>query len=802
MKSSNVFFKRKYDRTKFIQILVFQFTSKIEEDWFINPDDNLYYLKESPHLQTLIEKVLRKALDKGVNLVVFPELSVPKSMLEKITSWSQTNNITVIAGSHYQSSKRNAKPFNTCPIICNGEVKYVSKKIWSKFEEEKISCYQGDFPIFRNTPIGDFCVFICSDYLYQGHETMKALAHKEKLDFWIVPAFQPHAEAHITPMSSDVRDHDDLASFIIYCNNKNEFADGQSSFFGDLHNDKIEEYKTKGITDYDPRYKAISPVTLDWDYFIVKCNIESKRPYAGSRVGDNANIKFIEKGKISTKELQLKTKSTNKKNVPLITQQINTTSFENSTGSEKKADWNFHLKLGCSLTSNGFCTFNSKLRIPVSGSILLSKEIRDIIDTPEFQRLRGVRQLGPTMFVFPGANHTRFEHSLGVYSLALQYIEKLTSLPDFHLICDDVDKTIKLILICSLLHDIGHYPYSHWIEEIIGSVPQEINLSGHEDRVWDIIEKSELKILLTNVWGLDIKDVTDIISSRFDEERKDLKLVNSIINSVCDIDKLDYLKRDSVHCGINYGISIDTDRLLDSIYIDTDFNSVSITEKGIGSIMSIISARNIMYESVYWHKTVRGAEAMFKRCFYELSQFQNVHTELENLLNLPDDEFISSIQKLIQQKNIKPISDMIKPFAFQGRKYLYKPAYVYFERNHKNNTTVRNYFNKMFGLNKFDEVVKESIALTNRIKQYIPEIGKWDILIEKTPVATHENPDTQDFRLFNTRTKKHQDLPMEIKTFNNYLNNNKQAYIFCNPEYYDKLLNLFEDPKVINVVFK
>ena len=100
------------------------------------------------------------------------------------------------------------------------------------------------------------------------------------------------------------------------------------------------------------------------------------------------------------------------------------------------------------------------------GSILLNKEIRDVIDTEEFQRLRGVRQLGPTLFVFPGANHTRFEHSLGTYHLSLRYLERLLDLPDFRKSEKSMAKGIKFIVLAALLHDIGHYPYSHWIEEI------------------------------------------------------------------------------------------------------------------------------------------------------------------------------------------------------------------------------------------------------------------------------------------------------------------------------------------------
>ena len=163
-------------------------------------------------------------------------------------------------------------------------------------------------------------------------------------------------------------------------------------------------------------------------------------------------------------------------------------------------DWKFNLKLNEYLTKPNFGKFNQTLRIPVHGSILLSKEIKDIIDCPEFQRLKGIRQLGPTIFIFPGADHTRFEHSLGTYHLSLKYIEKLMNFKHFREICDPIDEFIKVTVLCSLLHDIGHYPYSHWIEEIIG-INDKFNFLNHEKRAGDIICEGEISKTIRNKKG-------------------------------------------------------------------------------------------------------------------------------------------------------------------------------------------------------------------------------------------------------------------------------------------------------------
>jgi len=194
--------------------------------------------------------------------------------------------------------------------------------------------------------------------------------------------------------------------------------------------------------------------------------------------------------------------------------------------------WKFQLKIDEFLTSEKFSRFDSKLRIPISESLLLSEELKNVIDTPEFQRLRGVRQLGPTMFVFPGATHTRFEHSLGVYSLSLRYLEKLLIFPDFRKLCDPIENSIKLMVLSALLHDIGHYPYSHWVEEI-DEFPRGIKLPTHEERACRILQNSVIGNVISNEWKIEVKEVADLIKGESKNE-----ILNSFLSSIIDIDKL------------------------------------------------------------------------------------------------------------------------------------------------------------------------------------------------------------------------------------------------------------------------
>jgi len=457
-----------------------------------------------------------------------------------------------------------------------------------------------------------------------------------------------------------------------------------------------------------------------------------------------------------------------------------------------ESGWKFQLKLDEFLTPDRFGRFDSKLRIPVSGSILLSKEIRELIDTSEFQRLRGVRQLGPTMFIFPGANHTRFEHSLGVYFLSLKYLEKLLNLADFRNQCEPIEKSIKLIILSALLHDIGHYPYSHWVEEI-KEFPNRIKLPHHEDRAKEILSQPEIKYILETRWGVTTEEVSDLISSDSENE-----LINSFINSIVDIDKLDYLTRDSIHCGINYGKGIDIERLLDSLYVNSEANKLCVTEKGRSALLSILATRNIMYQEVYWHKTVRGCEAMFKRFFYEyvlLNSSKNKTAcmrQIDQLMNCSDDEFIAKLYAWSKStKNIK-LQELILPFAFGGRKYLYKPAYIFFDSNSKETTPTNNFFRGLFNCS-YKELVDKSKKLVRLLKKHISDIEQLDVILERTPIKEGEQYQLDGFAIYNTRKKRFDPHPKEIDSLNSYLKNNRQAYIYCNPKHYEKIKALALD---------
>ncbi len=459
-------------------------------------------------------------------------------------------------------------------------------------------------------------------------------------------------------------------------------------------------------------------------------------------------------------------------------------------------EWKFQVKLDEYMGPNNFGRFNQKLRIPVSGSIILTEEVRKIIDTTEFQRLRGVRQLGPTIEVYPGANHTRFEHSLGTYHLSLKYLERLLKIPDFREICQPLDESIKYFILSALLHDIGHYPYSHWIEEM--DFEDNISFPKHEERAEIILKKKEIKDIIENVWNVDIDTISAII--RGDEIFEEQVIMNSFINSIIDVDKLDYLVRDSIHCGVNYGKGIDIERFLDSLYYIKTSKQIALTEKGRTALLSLLTCRNILYTSVYWHKTVRACEAMFKRYFFEYVEINKNKLEyIESIFNLSDDHFVFTLYNDLKD-NPCNFSNLILPFVFgESSRVLYKPIYIhyffglYIEKKPYHNTS--KFFDSLLDYS-YVKLVKVSNELVKTLKVIIPELNDHDILIEKTPIKLHhEEYKLNQFQIWDQRQKRLESVPTEVKTLNTYLKTFKQAYIFCNPIYSEQLKEIFLDDK-------
>jgi HD superfamily phosphohydrolase len=234
-----------------------------------------------------------------------------------------------------------------------------------------------------------------------------------------------------------------------------------------------------------------------------------------------------------------------------------------------------------------------------------------LIGTPEFVRLQGVKQLGFCYRVWPGATHTRFEHSLGVYFLALRGLRALLDRRDTVTISRD-PLDLRVLLAAALLHDIGHYPFSHAIEEL--GYP----IAPHEVVGRRIIESGGVAEVLEG-HGVSPARVADLIDPPRDRAlpASDTLLMR-LLSGPLDVDKLDYLPRDARACNVPYG-GVDVTRLLGSLRIleDTNGPRLGVSDKGISPLNSLLHARQEMFDNVYWHHTNRAMMAMLLRAVQE-----------------------------------------------------------------------------------------------------------------------------------------------------------------------------------------
>jgi HD superfamily phosphohydrolase len=240
------------------------------------------------------------------------------------------------------------------------------------------------------------------------------------------------------------------------------------------------------------------------------------------------------------------------------------------------------------------------IRDPLWNNVRIDATAMRLVDSRPFQRLRYVRQLGLAYLVYPGATHTRFEHALGTHHLATQSLGLLAARGELRGIAEEQQAIVRA---AALLHDLGHYPFSHALEEI--------GAAHHEDVARPLIIGGEIAHILGDAYGQDAPDeIVALIRGR------SASPLQGLISGSLDLDKIDYLKRDALMCGVPYG-EIDVDRLLDALVIVPDPATgrpgIGVLEKGLSALESLLFAKYQMYRNVYWHHAVRSATAMYKR---------------------------------------------------------------------------------------------------------------------------------------------------------------------------------------------
>ncbi len=249
------------------------------------------------------------------------------------------------------------------------------------------------------------------------------------------------------------------------------------------------------------------------------------------------------------------------------------------------------------------------LRLPPGDDVPLTPRVRRLIDTPAFRRLGEVSQLGLVRMVYPGAGHTRFEHSLGVYRVALEFLARLAGLPRFAEVL--TEQEVTKFLLAALLHDVGHWPYCHPIEDIA-----LVGVTHHEQLARQAIAEGPIAEAIAEDWQLEPLGVADLIAGVAKTPGE--QIVTSMLSGPIDVDKIDYLARDSMHCGVPYGRNFDQSRLIASLCLNEAGNAIAVTDKGKTAAELMVFSRYVMFSEVYWHHAVRSATAMLQRAVFEL----------------------------------------------------------------------------------------------------------------------------------------------------------------------------------------
>jgi len=274
------------------------------------------------------------------------------------------------------------------------------------------------------------------------------------------------------------------------------------------------------------------------------------------------------------------------------------------------------------------------VRDPIHGDIKITGILDDLLKTPEVQRLHNIKQLGFAHLVFPGAHHTRFEHSLGSSMIASQIADILG--------LKEIEK--KLITCAAQLHDIGHGPFSHTLESILMERFGVDHVDLTEKLIlgnYDILDVKEQQFIsapkvheILDKHQVNKKDIVNIVRGKLSKK----SYLSQLLNSTIDVDQLDYLMRDAYYTGVAYGM-IDLQRLLQTIMIHK--GNLTMMRKGVNVVENILMARALMYSSVYFHKTVRIPELMLSKALEEIPD-----AEPFEFFRMTDAEIMTSLKTM------------------------------------------------------------------------------------------------------------------------------------------------------------
>lgn len=282
--------------------------------------------------------------------------------------------------------------------------------------------------------------------------------------------------------------------------------------------------------------------------------------------------------------------------------------------------------------------FSHTLRDPLWRDIGLSAPFLELFNSGGMQKLAKIKQLGPTYLLYPGALHTRLNHSLGVYHATKMIISSLLERDNSFKIDQEY---YNALLAAAMLHDIGHFPYAHALKDVVKKDHESLGAAY-------IGEDSHIVSILQDSIGCSVEMVQLIIDLSLPTTDATLLLFRNLLSGTLDPDKLDYLNRDALFCGVPYGIQ-------DSSYIFRNLRVIDKSEIGlsfdaVGAVEHLLFAKYMMYRNVYWHEVTRSATAMIKKSL--LLALQNNDIREESLYYLDDYTFSLMVEKQCNEESL------------------------------------------------------------------------------------------------------------------------------------------------------
>jgi HD superfamily phosphohydrolase len=418
----------------------------------------------------------------------------------------------------------------------------------------------------------------------------------------------------------------------------------------------------------------------------------------------------------------------------------------------------------------------SLIRIPPEIDVPLTPRVQQLIDTPEFRRLAHISQLGLVSLVYPAAGHSRFEHSLGVYRLTLLLLKQLAHDERFSKIVQPEDA--ELLIAGALLHDLGHWPFCHPLEDI-----QLEDVPSHEMFAGSFLLEGEVGDVLREAWGLNPREVASLLNDA--PTTRVSRILKSVLSGPIDIDKMDYLFRDSLHAGVPYGRHFDQGRLIGSLCLNAEGNGLAITEKGKTAAELLVFARYVMFSEVYWHHAVRAATAMLQRAFFLMRK----HFDYEIIFRMREQEMVDFLRTTARSGPAERLIDGL----FGSIRKLHKCVVQYSIMEQPD-------LYRMLAGRKFGFLFRCSERLTKRLGRELGRIVASDeIIIDAPPVEKEVEFLIDVYYPKEDRYRPLEEVSPVVRTlareqFDDYV---KRVRVFAHPEIAEALQRLESLPRLL-----